>query len=73
MLIGTVFMLPVILGYIAFVYWLFRGKVRIEAVTAGEAVWLNVWSAQRLRRWLETGGSVTEARGGKPRLAAHRG
>lgn len=27
-LIGTVFMLPVILGYIAFVYWLFRGKVR---------------------------------------------
>ncbi len=28
MLIGTVFMLPVILGYIAFVYWLFRGKVR---------------------------------------------
>lgn len=28
MLIGTVFMLPVVLGYIAFVYWLFRGKVR---------------------------------------------
>ncbi len=28
MLIGTIFMLPVILGYIAFVYWLFRGKVR---------------------------------------------
>lgn len=28
MLIGTVFLLPVILGYIAFVYWLFRGKVR---------------------------------------------
>jgi len=28
MLIGTVFMLPVILGYTAFVYWLFRGKVR---------------------------------------------
>ncbi len=28
------------------------GPVRIgEAVTAGEAVWLNVWSAQRLRRW----------------------
>ncbi|WP_309486164.1 cytochrome d ubiquinol oxidase subunit II [Ancylobacter mangrovi] len=27
-LIGTVFMLPVILGYTAFVYWLFRGKVR---------------------------------------------
>ena len=28
MLIGTIFMLPIILGYIAFVYWLFRGKVR---------------------------------------------
>lgn len=28
------------------------GPVRIgEAVTAGEAAWLNVWSAQRLRRW----------------------
>jgi cytochrome d ubiquinol oxidase subunit II len=28
MLIGTVALLPIILGYIAFVYWLFRGKVR---------------------------------------------
>jgi cytochrome d ubiquinol oxidase subunit II len=28
MLIGTVFLLPVILGYIVFIYWLFRGKVR---------------------------------------------
>jgi cytochrome d ubiquinol oxidase subunit II len=28
MLIGTVFLLPIILGYIVFVYWLFRGKVR---------------------------------------------
>jgi cytochrome d ubiquinol oxidase subunit II len=28
MLIGTVFLLPVILGYIVFVYWLFWGKVR---------------------------------------------
>jgi cytochrome d ubiquinol oxidase subunit II len=27
-LIGVVFMLPIILGYIVFVYWLFRGKVR---------------------------------------------
>ncbi|WP_347542030.1 tripartite tricarboxylate transporter substrate binding protein [Roseomonas sp. CAU 1739] len=28
------------------------GTIRIgEAVTAGEAAWLNVWSAQRLRRW----------------------
>jgi tripartite-type tricarboxylate transporter receptor subunit TctC len=28
------------------------GPIRIgEVVTAGEAVWLNVWSAQRLRRW----------------------
>ncbi|HZN31405.1 MAG TPA: cytochrome d ubiquinol oxidase subunit II, partial [Xanthobacteraceae bacterium] len=28
MLVGTVALLPVILGYIVFVYWLFRGKVR---------------------------------------------
>jgi len=28
MLIGTIFLLPVILGYIVFIYWLFRGKVR---------------------------------------------
>ncbi len=28
MLIGTVGLLPIILGYIVFVYWLFRGKVR---------------------------------------------
>ncbi len=28
MLIGTLFLLPIILGYIVFVYWLFRGKVR---------------------------------------------
>ncbi|GAB4066643.1 cytochrome d ubiquinol oxidase subunit II [Ancylobacter sonchi] len=28
MLIGTVFMLPLILGYVGFVYWTFRGKVR---------------------------------------------
>jgi len=28
MLVGTVVLLPVILGYTAFVYWLFRGKVR---------------------------------------------
>lgn len=28
------------------------GPIRIgEVVTAGEAVWLNVWSAQRLQRW----------------------
>jgi cytochrome d ubiquinol oxidase subunit II len=27
-LIGTLIMLPIILGYIVFVYWLFRGKVR---------------------------------------------
>ena len=29
MLIGTVALLPVVLGYTAFVYWLFRGKVRV--------------------------------------------
>ncbi len=28
MLLGTLVLLPMILGYIAFVYWLFRGKVR---------------------------------------------
>ena len=28
MLIGTVFLLPIIFGYIVFVYWLFWGKVR---------------------------------------------
>lgn len=28
-LIGTLLMLPVILGYTAFVYWTFRGKVRV--------------------------------------------
>ena len=28
MLIGTLFLLPIILGYVGFIYWLFRGKVR---------------------------------------------
>jgi cytochrome d ubiquinol oxidase subunit II len=28
MLIGTLPMVPIILGYVAFVYWIFRGKVR---------------------------------------------
>ena len=28
MLVGTLLMLPIILGYTAFVYWTFRGKVR---------------------------------------------
>jgi cytochrome d ubiquinol oxidase subunit II len=28
MLVGTAPLLPIILGYVAFVYWLFRGKVR---------------------------------------------
>ncbi len=28
MLIGTICLLPIILGYIVFIYWLFRGKVR---------------------------------------------
>jgi cytochrome d ubiquinol oxidase subunit II len=28
MLIGTIFLLPIILGYVVFIYWLFRGKVR---------------------------------------------
>ena len=29
MLVGTLLMLPIILGYTAFVYWTFRGKVRV--------------------------------------------
>jgi cytochrome d ubiquinol oxidase subunit II len=28
-LIGIVFMLPIILGYFAFVFWIFRGKIRV--------------------------------------------
>ncbi len=28
MLIGTVFLLPIILGYVIFIYWIFRGKVQ---------------------------------------------
>ena len=28
MLTGTLILLPIILGYIVFVYWTFRGKVR---------------------------------------------
>jgi cytochrome d ubiquinol oxidase subunit II len=31
MLIGTLFLLPIILGYTIFVYWLFRGKVGEQA------------------------------------------
>jgi cytochrome d ubiquinol oxidase subunit II len=29
MLLGTLLLLPIVLGYIGFVYWLFRGKVRV--------------------------------------------
>lgn len=28
MLAGTLVLLPLILGYVVFVYWVFRGKVR---------------------------------------------
>jgi cytochrome d ubiquinol oxidase subunit II len=28
MLLGTIFLLPIILGYVVFIYWLFRGKVK---------------------------------------------
>ena len=28
MLLGTLFLLPIVLGYVGFIYWLFRGKVR---------------------------------------------
>jgi cytochrome d ubiquinol oxidase subunit II len=30
MLVGTLALLPIILGYVAFVYWIFRGKVRTD-------------------------------------------
>jgi len=30
MLVGTLALLPIILGYVAFVYWIFRGKVRAD-------------------------------------------
>jgi cytochrome d ubiquinol oxidase subunit II len=30
MLVGTLALLPIILGYVAFVYWIFRGKVRVD-------------------------------------------
>lgn len=29
MLLGTLFLLPIILGYVGFIYWLFRGKVGV--------------------------------------------
>jgi cytochrome bd ubiquinol oxidase subunit II len=28
MLLGTLLLLPFVLGYVVFIYWLFRGKVR---------------------------------------------
>ena len=28
MLLGTLLLLPMIIGYVVFIYWLFRGKVR---------------------------------------------
>jgi cytochrome bd ubiquinol oxidase subunit II len=28
LLLGTIALLPIILGYYAFIYWLFRGKLR---------------------------------------------
>ena len=28
MLLGTLLLLPIVIGYIVFIYWLFRGKVR---------------------------------------------
>jgi cytochrome d ubiquinol oxidase subunit II len=31
LLIGAVIMLPVILGYTAYVYWVFRGKITPDA------------------------------------------
>lgn len=31
LLVGTVVLLPMILGYTAYVYWLFRGKVTASA------------------------------------------
>lgn len=49
------------------------GRPVIMVLMNSQGKLTRVADAQRLRRWLETGGSVTEARGGKPRLAAHRG
>jgi cytochrome d ubiquinol oxidase subunit II len=31
LLVGAVVMLPIILGYTAYVYWVFRGKVTADA------------------------------------------
>jgi cytochrome d ubiquinol oxidase subunit II len=31
LLVGAVIMLPIILGYTAYVYWIFRGKVSADA------------------------------------------
>ena len=31
LLVGAVVMLPIILGYTAYVYWIFRGKVSADA------------------------------------------
>lgn len=49
------------------------GRPVIMVLMNSQGKLTRVADAQRLRRWLETGDSVTEARGGKPRLAAHRG
>ena len=52
MLIGTLVLLPIILGYVVFVYWLFRGKVR-----EGETL-----SLSRLRRGVGRSAAGASAR-----------
>ncbi|WP_211218412.1 D-alanyl-D-alanine endopeptidase [Tepidiphilus margaritifer] len=49
------------------------GRPVIMVLMNSQGKLTRVADAQRLRRWLETGGSVTEARSGKTRLAARRG
>jgi cytochrome bd-type quinol oxidase subunit 2 len=47
MLLGTLVLLPIILGYIGFVYWLFRGKVRGAALLAVGVLVLGIGLVRR--------------------------
>lgn len=49
------------------------GRPVIMVLMNSQGKLTRVADAQRLRRWLETGGSVAEARSGKTRLTARRG
>ena len=39
MLVGTLLLLSIILGYVAFIYWLFRGKVREGELSLNGGRW----------------------------------